>query len=231
LAIMSTKGLSVTASRQLVDALCRDIPLLVLHDFDKSGFSIVGTLQRDTRRYEFKNEIRVVDLGLRLADVQANGLQSEAVHYGRSHPAPNLSENGATEEEIDFLCDAGDAWRGYSGRRVELNAFASGDLVAWVERKLQENGIGKVVPDADTLRQAFRRAAEAVYIRELIERAQEDFQERLENLGIPPDLEDRLRKALAERPALAWDAIVAELAGEEIDLEDDGDGDEDEDWG
>ncbi len=53
LAIMSTKGMSVTASRLLVDRLCAEsgIPLLVLHDFDKSGFSIVGTLQRDTRRY------------------------------------------------------------------------------------------------------------------------------------------------------------------------------------
>jgi hypothetical protein len=41
-AIMSTKGMSVT----LVDTL--DVPLLVLHDFDKSGFSIAATLRRDT---------------------------------------------------------------------------------------------------------------------------------------------------------------------------------------
>ena len=68
LAIMSTKGVSVTAARQLVDELCgeHEIPLLVLHDFDKSGFTIVGTLQRDTRRYSFENAIEVVDLGLRL---------------------------------------------------------------------------------------------------------------------------------------------------------------------
>jgi len=53
IAIMSTKGVSVTAARYLVDELCGqyDIPLLVLHDFDKSGFTILGTLQRDTRRY------------------------------------------------------------------------------------------------------------------------------------------------------------------------------------
>ena len=41
-----------------------DIPLLLLHDFDKSGFSIAGTLQRDTRRYEFQNSITTIDLGL-----------------------------------------------------------------------------------------------------------------------------------------------------------------------
>jgi hypothetical protein len=70
IAIMSTKGMSVTASRLLVDTLCKDgVPLLVLHDFDKSGFSIAATLQRDTRRYEFENKVNLIDLGLRLEDV------------------------------------------------------------------------------------------------------------------------------------------------------------------
>jgi len=46
IALMSTKGLSVTAARHLVDEMCggHGIPLLVLHDFDKAGFSIVRTL-------------------------------------------------------------------------------------------------------------------------------------------------------------------------------------------
>ena len=104
LAIMSTKGLSVTASRLLVDRLCaaHEVPLLVLHDFDKSGFSILGTLRRDTRRYAFRNRIEVVDLGLRLEDVEDSGLETEDVVH-RSDPAPNLRENGATAEEIAFL--------------------------------------------------------------------------------------------------------------------------------
>ena len=84
LAIMSTKGLSVTASRLLVDRLCaaHAVPLLVLHDFDKSGFSILGTLRRDTRRYAFRNRIEVVDLGLRLADVEDSGLETEESSTG-----------------------------------------------------------------------------------------------------------------------------------------------------
>lgn len=52
-----------------MSGLHRDrIPLLVLHDFNKSGFSIIGTLRRSNRRYTFANEIEVVDLGLRLPD-------------------------------------------------------------------------------------------------------------------------------------------------------------------
>ena len=91
LAIMSTKGLSVTASRLLVDRLCaaHQVPLLVLHDFDKSGFSILGTLRRDTRRYAFRNRIEVVDLGLRLEDVEDSGLETEdVVHQVRSRAEP-----------------------------------------------------------------------------------------------------------------------------------------------
>jgi len=82
IAIKSTKGMSVTAARKPADEMCsdHDIPLLLLHDFDKAGFSIAGTLQRDTRRYEFKNDITVVDLGLSLVDVEAMGLESEHQH-------------------------------------------------------------------------------------------------------------------------------------------------------
>ena len=51
LAIMSTKGQSVVAARRLVDKMCgnEQVPLLVLHDFDKAGFSILGRLIRQQR--------------------------------------------------------------------------------------------------------------------------------------------------------------------------------------
>ena len=77
LMIISTKGVSVTAARQLVDEICgeNDIPLFVLHDFDIAGFMIFGTLQRDTRRYQFSNTIEAIDLGLRLGDI--DGLEQE----------------------------------------------------------------------------------------------------------------------------------------------------------
>ena len=107
IAIMSTKGMSVTASRSLVDDLCATaggIPLFVLHDFDKAGFSILGTLQRDTRRYQFENKVKVIDLGLRLEDVEQYQLMSEVVSYGKKYPGLNLRQNSATDDEIKYLC-------------------------------------------------------------------------------------------------------------------------------
>jgi hypothetical protein len=62
---MSTKGMSNTSARRLVDNLCTaDVPLLILHDFDKSGFSICATIAKSTPRYKFKNDINVIDLGM-----------------------------------------------------------------------------------------------------------------------------------------------------------------------
>jgi hypothetical protein len=207
IAIMSTKGLSVTASRLLVDELCskNKIPLLVLHDFDKAGFSIVGTLRRNTRRYRFKNKIQVIDLGLRLEDVEACGLESEDVHY-RSDPTENLRKNGATDEEIDFLCG-----NGYHGERVELNAFDSASFITWIEGKLQEHGIEKVVPDATTLEAAYRRAKEKALLEERLEEISEEVQREVSEAAVPEELESEIRSALEAYPGLSWDAALADL--------------------
>src|SRR5262249_26473248 len=159
-----------------------------------------GTLQRATRRYEFKNAIRVIDLGLRLADVEDNNLEAEAVHYGKTDPTQNLLENGATQQEIDFLCPERNRYQGNAGQRADVNAFTSGDVVKWIEAKLQEHGIGKVVPDANTLRQAFRRAAEAACLRQLVKKKQKAIRKRVERMDLPDDLEEQVRKVLVERP-------------------------------
>jgi hypothetical protein len=210
IAIMSTKGMSVVAARELADKMCHDhdIPLLTLHDFDKSGFSIAGTLQRDTRRYEFQNCIRTIDLGLSLADVTAMALESEYQHHPKGNKATlmaNLRENGASDEEINFMFRDFDRLR--STRRVELNAMSSPQFVAFIERKLREVGVAKIVPDQDLLAKVFtsmergRRLAEAVADLDEID---------MKNFKAPKDLQRRVRKLLKEQPALRWDAAVAE---------------------
>ena len=151
----STKGMSVVAARRLVEEVCapHDIPLLVLHDFDVSGFTILGTLRESTRRHRFTRGFRVIDLGLRLSDVA--DLEPEAVPFKANADLDaigyTLLKYGASEAEIEFLL---------KGRqRVELNALTSPQFVQFLERKLAEHGIRKVVPDADTLRLAALRAA------------------------------------------------------------------------
>lgn len=201
LAIMSTKGMSVTASRELVEYVCGlGVPLLVLHDFDKSGFSIVGTLRRSTRRYRFGrgHASRVIDLGLRLEDIA--GLETEAV-YLRPSAVANLRQNGATEAEIEFLFE----------KRVELNAFTSRGLIDWLERKLAAHGIKKVVPDAGTLAGAYQRMRKQALVQARIDAV-------LAELGgdapaVPHGLGRRIARALGEDPTIAWDEALRLIVG------------------
>ena len=227
LAIMSTKGMPVVACRRLADALCgaQGIPLGVLHDFDKAGFSIVGTFSgaihhdknfnERAQRYEFEHAIDVIDMGLRLADVQQFGLASEPVIY-RTDPSENLEQNGATPEEIEFLRGEANSKKGFNGRRVELNAFLPADFVAWIEAKLEQHGIQKVIPDADTLDDAYRRAYQIHRIhlktREFAAKAEVEAR----GITVPDDLDDLVRQRLEEEPEIPWDRAVADLAADAV---------------
>ena len=135
-----------------------------INDYLGIGFAsqtsliILRTLRESTRRYYFQHCIDVIDLGLRLEDVEACGLESEDVFY-REHPDSvrrGLTMAGASEAEIDFLLH----------NRVGLNALASDELVAWIEGKLEENGVRKVMPDQEMLAEAYRRQRQSVYLKE-----------------------------------------------------------------
>jgi hypothetical protein len=199
LMIISTKGVSVTAARQLVDSVCggHDLPLFVLHDFDVAGFMILGTLQRDTRRYQFSNALDVVDLGLRLEDIE--GLEREpaaATKTAKDILRSQLANNGATEEEIDFLIED----------RVELNAMTSDALVEMIERKLRAYGLEKVVPDDDVLEEAYQAFHHNNELRKIFEEAEEDYEET--DADVPADLKAKIRAFLNEHPHLRWDDAV-----------------------
>jgi DNA topoisomerase VI subunit B len=209
IAIMSTKGMSVTAARQLVDVMCSryNIPVFVLHDFDVSGFSIFGTLGSNTDRYTFRNAVKVVDLGLRLADVEDLSLESESVSLGNTDRLKiirRLRRNGATEAEIEFLL---------TGRRVELNAMTSPQLVAFVERKLREQGVKKIVPDQDRLIEVYRGIERGRRLEQAV--AKLDQIKVGEDFKPPADLEQRVRTMLENNPAMRWDAAVAAINARE----------------
>ena len=205
-AIMSTKGVATTAARTLMEGL-DGVRFLVVRDFDKGGFTIVGTLQRDTERYQFENPPEVVDLGLRGEDVEAEDLPSEPVHYHERFPQDNLRENGATEAEIDFLVT------GYRrGQRVELNAFSSERFIAWLEQKLEAHGVEKLIPDAATLAAAYRRAMYFHAINADLRRLHATAAKQAQHARVPAGLRRYVTTGLAKQRTRAWDDVVAERA-------------------
>ncbi len=207
LATMSTKGMSVTAARMLLDRLAtRGLKrILVLHDFDISGFSIVGTLGRSSRRYRFVNGVPLVDLGLRLNQVQTLGLESEpvAVDNDWRKVAATLQSHGASESEINFL----------QTRRVEINAMTSRQLVDFIEGQLEEHGVAKVIPDNAVLISHTRHLIEQRLARKAFEKLRPACVEQARNAVLPKDLREQVRAELEAHPEAAWDdglaAIVA----------------------
>jgi hypothetical protein len=192
---------SNTAARRLIDDVCGGygLPLFVLHDFDEAGFMILGTLQRDTRRYQFSRSIEVVDLGLRLADTE--GLEREpaaATRISASVRREQLAANGASDDEIDILLN----------ERVELNALASDALIEMIEDKLDDHGLEKVTPDDELLSETYRAFHRSQQLREKFEELESDFDSEASEAAIPKDLNERVRAILAEHDELRWDDAV-----------------------
>jgi hypothetical protein len=204
LAIMSSKGMSSTAARTLVN-YSKGVRFFVLHDFDKSGFSILATLSRSNNRYYYTIRPDVIDLGIRLSDVVSEGLEAESVVYEGKDPSQNLRANGATRDEIAFLLAAG-------GQRVELNAFASDHFVKWLEHKLEVQGVEKVIPADETLTKAYRRACYVQQLNAAISKADKAARAKAERAAIPKALRAQVAQALADDPALAWDDALTEIA-------------------
>jgi hypothetical protein len=217
LLVTSSKGFSVTAARRLIDVLCGKLglPLYILHDFDVSGFGIAKTLTSDSRRYKFKHTVACVfDLGLRLADIEAMGLNNEQVAIGKNYDKvrERLRINGATDEEIAYLLDGAVDGDGdiVSGLRVELNAMTSDVFVAFVERKLIEAGARKVVPAAALMIEAYRAFVRERLAQPVIERWLVRLRSR--SVAVPGNLEAQVRAFLAVNPAATWDAALRQIA-------------------
>lgn len=190
LALMSTKGVSARAARDLAGSI--GAPCFTLHDLDKNGFVMAAGFPD------------AIDLGIRMEDVDEWDLEPE----GQYHSSPrktyrNLVRNGATDEEAEFVSQ---------GRRVELNMFTGPQFVEFVERKLEEHGVEKVMPDDRTLALAWRRAHQVRKINELIRRTDDEGDD-----DIPPapgDLADRIREEFDDDDddaAQPWDVALSTL--------------------
>ena len=148
----------------------------------------------------------MVDLGIRLEDVQEHNLPSEPCHVRSNWKTEeNLRENGASQEEIEYLCN---------GERVELNAFMSEEFIEWIEGKLKKHGVKKVVPDEDTLADAYRRALKIAAIDERLDEMEQELEDEVDGAKVPKTLGRKVRRLLKDSPSMAWDAAVLQIAEE-----------------
>jgi hypothetical protein len=220
IAIIGCKGQSVVAARKFVDHACRvsgGVDLLIIHDMDKAGFEISKRLtsvsdhlrEKNLVKYEFKNEVKVFDLGLRLSDVQKYGLQSERFDFKGRFTEDSI----ATPEEQAFL---------RSNRRVELNAFTAPQIIEWITEKLTEHfGKRRLVPSDEIIEKAYRRALVVARINGAIETVRATAIERARQAAIPKNIRRSLQKKVSG-PDRPWDKVLYDLAQESL-LSEDGD--------
>jgi hypothetical protein len=91
-----------------------------------------------------------------------------------------------------------------------LNALASDELVALIERKLAKHCIRKVIPDDDTLADAYQRMRRQAAIQKKIDELVDELDEQ--EVKVPAGLRQRITKALKVDPTQSWDAVMREIA-------------------
>jgi hypothetical protein len=220
-AIASTKGMSTTAARELVDMLSRQgVTVLCLHDFDKSGFGILHTLRTSNHRYKFQVEKPLVeDIGLRLTDVREMDLKGEVVEYRmRKYPGIDLAKKGATTEEIEFLVEEQTGEKAWRGQRVELNEMTVPQFVSFLERKLTAAGAKKLIPPPETLSAAFLHTVRDAHINVEVEKARRKAQRRVGrmDISVPDDLPGIVARILEANPTFSWNQAIEAAARERL---------------
>ena len=86
---------------------------------------------------------------------------------------------------------------------------SSAVFIEFVERKLKEAGVKKIVPDKDLLTETYVGMKRGRRLQEAFEEVEEELEE--DDIEAPDNLQRRVGKILKARPELRWDAAVAEI--------------------
>lgn len=139
-AILSSKGYTTRAARDLVDKLAEhDEPVTVfcVHDADAFGTMIFQTFQEATKARGAR-KVDIVNLGLEPAEAQFMGLPAEVLESGKRNKP--VAEYVAPQ------------WRDWlQTNRVELNAMPMPQFLAWLDGKMAKFGNGKLIPPVDVI--------------------------------------------------------------------------------
>lgn len=222
LAIASGKGQSTAAMRHLADMSCATgsgSRLLTLRDMDKAGFQIAKRLttngdwayDQDLVKYEFRNQIDVVDLGLRLTDVEKYDLfrhEEDACKHTskckcfKCQPL-DQDEYGITDEEYKYLL---------TGKRVEINALTSPQLIDFLQTKLTLLGCHvPLIPPDSVLAEAYARALVIAAINSRIEGFLDPVMDTYATSVPPKSLRQQISRAM-KGATLPWDKALYDLA-------------------
>ena len=88
--------------------------------------------------------------------------------------------------------------------------FTGSEFVELVESKLEEHGVTKVVPDADTLEAAWKRAH---LVRKLNVLISNIYDGEGDIPPVPDDLAHQIRGEFEAEPSRSWDEAISHIVG------------------
>jgi hypothetical protein len=219
MALMTAKGFASRAAKALLaNAQGKDITILVAHDCDISGYEIARSLEKATRTTPGMH-IEVIDLGLTVAEAVSMQLQSEDITIKKR---PDKLLERLSSEEKQFLFHTNSNYYGhrcYYGKRVELNAMTTDQLISWLETKFKALGLqSKVLPPWDVVNTELKDAVDSnlndkveglliVAIEKWLGANITDIREKVkENIGLPETEGNynELKQYLADCPPQYW---------------------------
>ena len=164
-AVMSSKGFSSRAARDLIDKLAEHdepITMFAVTDADAYGSMIYQTLQEATKARGAR-KIKIVHLGLQPWEAIAMGLEVETVEVKTNKKGEPIHKpvadyiKAADKSGEHGRAPDGETWEEWlQTHRVELNAMTTLQFIAWLDRKMAAHAKeaklpDKLIPPADVL--------------------------------------------------------------------------------
>jgi hypothetical protein len=223
-ALMSSKGFTTRAARDLVDLLAghnEPVTIFCVHDADAFGTLIYQTFQEETKARSAR-KIDIVNLGLEPWEALAMGLEVETVEAGerRKPVADYVGCKPCDEEEGN--------WKDWlQGKRVELNAMSTPQFIAWLDGKMAT--YDKLVPPGDVLKAELDTRVEAKIRTAITDRIlrESNFENQVATAIAaiekpnPAVLVEGIKHLFREEPDREWrdhiEAVATELASAEDD--------------
>ena len=203
-ALLTSKGYSSRAVRDLIDRLVEhDEPVQVfcVHDADAAGTMIMQTLQEETAARGAR-QIEIINLGLEPWEAEEMGLEAE-----------EFEESNKRRPVADYVLarEDGEHWGEWlQSNRYELNAMTTAQILDWLDAKMEEHGVGKVVPPQEVITEEARKQLEAKLRARITERVLREA-----------DLDAQLAKAMTEitvpKKLLTPKAVEAWLEDSKVD--------------
>lgn len=209
-ALLSSKGYASRAVKDLFDLLGEtdeEIQFFCVHDADAAGTKIFETLQEATSARPGRR-VPVINLGLEPEEAATLNLEVETFESKKSRPVAEY----VPQHWKDWL----------QSHRVELNAMTTPEFIQWLEGKMEEHGVGKVIPDLNVLSDEMEKNA-GLLVRENVtnkileeNRYEEKVSLELKRIEEPLkvaklNIKEDVKRKLVEKPRSLWSLPVKEI--------------------